>query len=148
MLSRFFETRTGDPFFALESLHREMSRALWDEDFGATATRKPPQAALEIEDVDDAFILTLPLPGATEKDVSLTVLGDTVELRADRKVEAPEGYTVRHRERSSLSFARKFRLAAPLEAEAASAELKHGVLTVTLPKAKKARPQKVAVVTK
>lgn len=140
MLSRF-----DDPFRAFESLQREMSRFFWEDELPRDLARRPAPSALSIEDTDDGYVLSLPLPGASDDDVSVTVLGDTVELRAQRRVVAPEGHQPRHRERADVSFSRKLRLAFPLDADAATASLENGVLTVTLPKAKSARPQRVAV---
>ncbi len=141
-------TRLDDPFRAIESLQREMSRLFWDDEPPRDLPRKAAPATLEIEDTDDAYVFTLPLPGAKDEDVSVTVLGDTVELKAERRIEAPEGYKTRHRERPGLSVSRKFRLGAAIDADHATARLEQGVLTLTLPKAKSARPQKVAVQTK
>ena len=141
-------TRFDDPFRAFESLQREMSRLFWDDEPPRDVARKAASTALEVEDTDDAYVFTLPLPGAKDDDVSVTVLGDTLELKAERRVDAPEGYKARPRERPSLSVSRKFRLGAAIDADQATARLEQGVLTLTLPKAKNARPQKVAVQTK
>jgi HSP20 family protein len=58
-----------------------------------------------------------------------------------------EGVTFHRRERPSGSFVRVVQLPAEVDADRVEAELRNGVLTLTLPKAESARPRKISVKT-
>ena len=59
--------------------------------------------------------------------------------------ETKEAFVVHLRERAPVAFTRKLPRPARVDADAVSATLAHGVLTVTLPKAREALPRQVAV---
>ena len=94
---------------------------------------------------DEAWVLTLEVPGLSLEDLELSVLGRSVTLRAERDVQVPEGYRARHRERRSWRLARTFTLPSAVDAQAAEASLDAGVLTVRVPKAAEARPHRITV---
>ena len=71
--------------------------------------------------------------------------GWTRSMRGERKVEVPHGYSEHRRERSAVSFAKSFQLPARVDADKVTAILKHGVLTLTLPKAAEAQPRQISV---
>jgi len=100
---------------------------------------------MSFEDDGSTFTLRADLPGLREKDFEISVAGDTLTLRGERKLEVPEGYSVHRRERREFSFAKSYQLPARVDAEKATASLKHGVLTLTLPKVAEAQPRQISV---
>ncbi len=102
----------------------------------------PPTNVLETK---ESFVVRSEVPGLTEADVSVSVEDEALVLRGERKADVPEGHKVHVRERQAYAFTRKFPLPARVDADAVTAALKDGVLTVTLPKAKEALPRKIAV---
>ena len=66
-------------------------------------------------------------------------------IKGERQDSAPEGYSVHRKERGAFRFTRSFALPAKVDVEKVQAVLKHGVLTVTLPKAKEAQPRQISV---
>ena len=104
-----------------------------------------PQATPRVafEEREDAWVLTSELPGFNEKEIQLSVTGSTVTLKVERKTEAKgEGEPQRQ---SSYRFERSFELPAKVDPERVQAELKLGVLTVTLPKATETMPKQIVV---
>jgi HSP20 family protein len=93
----------------------------------------------------DAFVYRAEVPGLAEREVSVSVEDDTLVVRGERKIKAPEGYEARLRERSPFAFARKLPLPGRIDGDGVTATLKDGVLTVTLPKSKEALPRQIAV---
>jgi HSP20 family protein len=85
------------------------------------------------------------VPGLAEGDVSVYVEDETLILRGERQSAVPEGYQVHLRERAATAFSRKVALPGRVDAEAVTATLKEGVLTVTLPKAKETLPRQISV---
>jgi HSP20 family protein len=101
--------------------------------------------ATNVFETKDSFVVKADVPGLAEGDVSVSVEEDALVIRGERKVEAPEGYRVHLRERAPIAFTRKLPLPARVDADAVSATLNAGVLTVTLPKAREALPRQIAV---
>jgi HSP20 family protein len=143
-----------DTLRALGTLQRHMDRAFDDWKEPGTALRAqlpvrrraqaawPPTNVLETK---EAFVVRSEVPGLAESDVSVSVEDEALVIRGERKVDVPEGYRVHLSERRPYAFTRKIPLPARVEADAVSATLKDGVLTVTLPKAKEALPRQIAV---
>ena len=122
-------------------LRRELDRLFGDFERSAT----PSTSTLSFEDDGSNFVLRADVPGLTENDFQINLAGNTLTLKGERKLEAPEGHTVHRRERSAFRFARSLELPARVDAEKVTATLKHGVLTLTLPKAAEAQPRQIAV---
>jgi HSP20 family protein len=112
-------------------------------DFGGTRDNGFPQVTLE--DTGEALVLRAEVPGIAEKDLELHVEEATVSLRGERKDAPREGSSVHRKERAEFKFSRSFSLPVKVAADKAEAVLKHGVLTVTLPKAEAAKPRKINV---
>jgi HSP20 family protein len=101
--------------------------------------------AVNVWEVPEAVKVELELPGVKSDQVELSVTGDELSIKVDRPDEVPEGTTYHRRERPVGSFARVLRLPVPVDANRVEAEMRHGVLTVSLPKAESARPRKIQV---
>jgi HSP20 family protein len=123
-------------FRDLPRLSRDLDRMLY-------ALERPQAFAPRVtfEEREDAWVLRSELPGFTEKEVELSVTGSTVSLKVERKTEAKEG----QESTTAYRFERSFELPAKVDPERVEAELKLGVLTVTLPKAAETRPKQIAV---
>ena len=104
--------------------------------------------AVDVEDRGDAFVVEAAIPGSTPEDVEISVIGDVVRIRAERREERQEGdqsgsWLVR--EQRYGVFERAIRLPAPVNTGAAQAEFQDGVLRITLPKAQESREQRIPV---
>lgn len=88
-----------------------------------------------VTDDGQNLVVSLEIPGVPEADIQLTVTGQTLTITANRKVEVPEGYVVHQQARRGGAISRSFRLPAKIDADAARAVVRDGVLTVTLPRA-------------
>ena len=85
------------------------------------------------------------IPGVSMKDLDLSVVGNELSIKGEWKHEKVEKATFHREERLSGSFSRVVRLPIEIDSEKVTAELKNGVLTMTLPKAVAALPRKIAV---
>ena len=84
---------------------------------------------------DKAYRITLELPGVTDEDIHLTVENGTVAIKGEKKAEREEkGADWYFSERQFGSFQRSFRLPPDADEKAVAADLKDGVLTVTIPR--------------
>jgi HSP20 family protein len=98
-----------------------------------------------LRDEGEALVLKADLPGLADGDVGLTLEGDVLTVKAERRTEVPEGFRPVRSERPAMRLARSFELPCRVDGDATSASMKDGVLTVTLPKAKEARPRRIPV---
>ncbi|MFC0397321.1 Hsp20/alpha crystallin family protein [Paraburkholderia rhizosphaerae] len=91
---------------------------------------------IDVSENDSAYMVKAELPGIDKKDIDVQIDGNHVSINAkvERKEEQKEGERVIRRERYSGSFSRAFSLAGDVDENAASAEYKDGVLSLTLPK--------------
>jgi HSP20 family protein len=121
----------------------ERRRLLLGDRWRRRATTAWP--ATNVYEAKEAFIVKAEVPGLAESDVSVSLEDDALVLRGERKSQAPEGYKVHLRERTSVAFTRKLPLPSRVDVEGVTAALTDGVLTITLPKAKESLPRQIAV---
>ncbi len=148
MLTRFSDFNDWPSFgfadFGRASPHAQLRREL-DRLFGEAERNQNQASAVTFEDDGANFTLRADVPGLTENDFEISVANNTVTLKGERKLEAPENYSVHRRERSAVRFAKSYQLPARVDAEKVTATLKHGVLTLTLPRAAEAQPRQINV---
>lgn len=96
-------------------------------------------------DQGEALVFHFAVPGFTQADVKVEVTRDNLSIQGEKAVETPEGVKVHRRERASVKFQRSWTLPSPVDPEQASAVVKNGVLTVTLPKVPEVRPRAIPV---
>jgi HSP20 family protein len=121
-------------------LRRELERL-----FSEVEPSAPAGTTLGFEDDGANFVLRADVPGLTQNDFEISVAGNTVTLRGERKVAVPEGYSTHRRERSAVKFAKSFQLPTRVDADKVTATLKLGVLTLTLPKVAEAQPRQISI---
>ena len=85
------------------------------------------------------------VPGLSEKEIQISGNQEVLTISGERKVDAPEGYSVHRRERGNVRFSRSFTFPCRLDMERASASVKDGVLTIKLAKAAEAKPRQITV---
>lgn len=101
---------------------------------------------IDIQEVDEAYVITADLPGMSEDDIGVTVEGETVVITGARKADASrEAKGWKHIERPVGKFQRTFHLPAAVNVNAVEAQYRNGVLTVNVPKAEDARTKRIAI---
>jgi HSP20 family protein len=100
----------------------------------------PP--AVDVSEGEKAYIIAAELPGTEEKDIEVSVSGDVLVLKGEKKHEKEERKKNFYlSERSYGSFQRAFRLPETVNRDQIAAQFAKGVLTVTLPKTADAQKQ-------
>ncbi|BAS55823.1 MULTISPECIES: Hsp20/alpha crystallin family protein [Leptolyngbya] len=95
--------------------------------------------AIEFTATEAEFILRAQLPGIAAKDVDVQIGQDTVSISGEHKLEATEAKGLRSEFRYG-KFRRVISLPAPVQNDQAKAELKDGILTLTLPRLQAVKP--------
>jgi HSP20 family protein len=132
-------------------LRREMDRLL-SSFAGNFADGSRPwvdrgQPSINLWETGDALVAEAELPGVQQDQIEISVVGNELTLKVERPELEKEGLTFHRRERANGSFVRVVRLPTEIDANRVEADLRNGVLTVTLPKAESARPRKISVKT-
>ena len=132
----------GDPMRELERLHRQMDR-LFAGPFAAGAGEYPP---VDLWTGADGILLHAQLPGVAASDIDLSVVGDTVTLKGERReTAAGEKDSYHRRERETGRFVRTIQLPFPVESGDVKARFRDGLLEVELPRAASDKPKKIQV---
>ncbi len=124
----------GHPFL---TLHREMNR-LFDEvfrDLGTTSLREPSWPSLEVTEDDNSIQVSAELPGMDENDVDVVFENGALTLRGEKQ-SANEDKARQYSEHYYGRFERVVPIPVAVDEDAIKANVKNGVLTVTLPKSK------------
>jgi HSP20 family protein len=90
------------------------------------------------------FVLEADMPGVNKEGLEVTLEGNELTLTGHRQEGQVKGNLV-HRESRAADFRRIFELAPDIDATRIAAQIDSGVLTVTLPKAEKVKPRRIAV---
>jgi len=101
---------------------------------------------VDLAELPDRYVVTVEVCGLSRKDVRIDFRDQMLTIRGERPAQqtCPERY--QQLERGQGSFSRTFRFSAPVDADAISADLVDGVLTIALPKlARDAGPIPIAV---
>ena len=101
---------------------------------------------MDVEETAEGYLFRADLPGMTEKDVKVSLTGDTLTLRGERKRETDKTSGNVHRtERAFGTFERTFTLPAPVRGDQVKASYRNGVLEIHVPKADEARVREIEV---
>lgn len=102
--------------------------------------------AAEVADNDDSVQVMLEVPGLEAKDFDIEVRDDVLIVRGEKRLSREETRGHYHvMERAYGQFERAIRLPASVEDDGAQATYRAGVLTISLPKSKTARPRRLTV---
>jgi HSP20 family protein len=98
--------------------------------------------AVDIYETEDGLTLVADVPGLSEKSLNISIDQGILTLEGEASAGIGE---FQYREFAMSGYWRQFQLPETLDAEKARAEVKHGVLTLHLPKAEAAKPKRIAI---
>lgn len=105
--------------------------------------------ATDIAETQDAFVISVALPGIAEQDIHVEMHEHNLKVRGERKDEREQEGTRWHRKEQRFgAFERIVSLPQTADAARIEAKLGNGVLTVTVAKTQKAQPVRVEIRTK
>lgn len=131
----------------IERTFNEMNRMfdLFDRPMGLRSVPRGTFPAVNLYDEGDHFTLEAVIPGVEQKDIELTVEQNTVTIEGKRDGHDRNGHRYYRRERNQGQFKRTLSLGEKIDPENANAQLKNGILVVTLPKEKKSEQKKISI---
>jgi HSP20 family protein len=119
-----------DPLRDLLALHEQLGQLVGTDAPGWTP-------AVDLYETPNEFVLTAELPGLSRDQIEIHAEDGRITIRGarpagpDREIPCEQYHRV---ERGHGRFSRAFALPEPIDVEAVTADLKEGVLTVTIPK--------------
>ncbi|MEV4418691.1 Hsp20/alpha crystallin family protein [Patulibacter sp. NPDC049589] len=108
----------------------------------STARWIPP---VDLEEMDESFLLVADLPGVAADDVAIDVEGDVLTLSGARVRSRRDGAETVRSERGYGTFERRLTLPEGVDPEGITASFDRGVLEIEVPKPAKARPRRVSI---
>ena len=126
-----------DPFRELDRLTQQV--------FGTQGTTaRPSVMPMDAWRDGDVFHVEFDLPGVDPDSIDLDVERNVVTVRAERPSRASDAEAIAA-ERPRGVFSRQLVLGDNLDTEHISAQYEHGVLSLQVPVAEKAKPRKIAI---
>jgi HSP20 family protein len=135
--------RRWDPF---RELQREVGRLFEGLDPFQLPRHVRQYPPINVYDAGEVYVLSAQLPGGSPEEVELTITGETLTMRGERK--RPEGVkddSYRRLERPVGRWSRTVTLPDRVDSAQVSASFNNGILTVNLPKAESAKPRHISV---
>lgn len=102
--------------------------------------------ATDVAVSDGDLVLTMDVPGLTQDDLSIEMLDGYLVVRGERKpAEVSEKANLTHRERAFGTFERRIKVPDGVNADAITASLDHGVLSLIVPKPERMKPKTITI---
>lgn len=134
-----------DPFSMMREMMnwsplREMRAPIFAEEWGEFVPD------FEFKENDDGFVLRADVPGVAEKDIDVSITGNTLTVTGKREEEKRKDDDQYYAyERRYGKFTRTFALPEAADGEHAQADLSNGVLTIAMPRRAELKARKIKV---
>ena len=142
-------------FIELEDeMNRMMEESLRSWPFPVSWRRMPGESeawapSVDIFEKSDSYILRFELPGIKPEEVDISMSGDTLMVRGERK--PPEGISEEEWQASEMCygpFSRSVTFPMDVNADKIEASFDNGILEIHLPKAEEVKPKQIKVQTR
>ena len=136
------------PFRELRPFWKEMDR-WWDRFLAdkplAGMFTEDGFPSVDVSETKDRLIVKAALPGLERKDVNVSISGDILTIKGEKKKEEQKDEHYYSCERYSGSFQRSFQLPVTVETDKVEAAFDKGVLKIMFPKTEKAKKKEIEI---
>ena len=102
--------------------------------------------SMDMYEKENSFIVRAELPSVKLEDVDISIMGDTLTIKGERKAPAEIKEEEYHRcEVCYGTFSRSITMPAAVDPDKIEATYEDGILEVRLPKAKESMPTKIQI---
>lgn len=102
--------------------------------------------AVDVQETPDSFLVLADVPGIDKKDINITMTGTVLTIQGEKKDETGEkNRKIFRKETWNGSFRRTLDLPESADPEKVKADLKDGVLTITVQKREEVKPRLISV---
>lgn len=129
-----------------DELFKDFGKGFWVKPYAFPAETSV-EMKIDVKEDDKGFTVKADIPGVKKEDIQVEIEDDYISLRAETKQEKEEKKDEKlvYSERSYGMVSRAFTLPAGVDAKAAKAEYKDGVLNLMLPKKSNGSAKRVTV---
>jgi len=119
-----------------DRLDRYIDEFFWPPEANLMTLPDYRTPVMDVVDLGDKFEIHVEMPGIKKEEINIDVTPTAVEIRAEHKeTKEDKGKNWLRQERSDMDFYRYLELPEELKIGRVEAELKDGILTLSLPKA-------------
>jgi HSP20 family molecular chaperone IbpA len=129
----------------LDTLATTRDRALGRKRDDAGELGQTVKPLYEIQENADAWGLTVHLPGVAKDGLEITAEEGQLRIVGRRSWKQPKDWTVLYRESADLPYELTLAHDNAIDVDKTVAELRDGILRVSLPKTEAVKPRKIAV---
>jgi HSP20 family protein len=98
-----------------------------------------------VDESEDAFVMTVELPGVGERDIELVLENHTLSITAENTVQRFNDHTLVLNEIPELRYRTAFDLPERVDTAGIRAAHKDGLLILTLPKREEVKPKRISI---
>ena len=130
-----WKPRTVSSYRALPNIFERMV----DDNFFFDYNSNGLTPSVDINESNDAFMISADLPGIEKSDIEVKVEGNNLILNAHRHIDKSDtNENFHYNERRFGTFSRSFKLPKTVKEDKITAKLDNGVLSIVIPKAEDA----------
>jgi HSP20 family protein len=97
----------------------------------------------------DKYVVRAELPGVNQDEIDISMMGDMLVIKGERRISQEVKEEEYHRcEVSYGSFSRSINVPAAVDVNRIEADYEDGVLEISLPKTREAKPSRIEIKTK
>jgi HSP20 family protein len=138
-----------EPFSGIDEIQSEMNR-MFDGLFArppvSGVTERAWAPNMDVYETKDDMTLVCDLPGVRENEVTVSIMGDVLTVKGERKLlTEPQDDNYHRLERWFGKFERRVVLPMPVQADGVKASYRDGVLEIRLPKAEEVKPREIKI---
>ena len=143
-----FEIAPWRPLRELSNLRREMED-IWGNLAGEREflpMREEWMPALDVSETKDSLIVKAEIPGMEPKDIDISISGDLLVLKGEKKQKTEEKKENFHRVETRYgAFSRTIRVPVSVDSEKIEASYDKGVLKIVLPKKEEIKAKQIKI---
>lgn len=133
----------------LSDLRNEMDRifeTFFGERFPAFKEEFSFSPAIEVSETDNEIIVKAAVPGVDKKDLNISILDNNLIIKGEIKKEKEEKKKNYYKQEIAYgSFSRTIPLPAEVKVDEVKANMKNGIVTISIPKSEKAKAKEITI---
>jgi HSP20 family protein len=137
-----------EPLEGISTLRREMDR-LFENFFEGGPSRfweRSSEPAVEVSDTKDTVLVKAQVPGMSKDNIQVNIMDDVLTLKGELKEEEKKEDKNYYRQEFRYgAFLRTIPLPSAVQGDKATAQLKDGILEISIPKSETAKAKQIPV---
>jgi HSP20 family protein len=133
------------PFDALFALQHDLEATLASGWLGSGTAGTGSFPPINVFQQGDDFVAIVELPGVDKDSLQIEAKENTIRIAGRKTIRNAEKASVHRRERVTGSFDRTIAVPVQIDPDAIRAELRDGVLALSIPRAERDKPRKITI---